>query len=113
MADQNLGRGPGVGKGGRERPPVEMRRDASSRILRRAAPGGPWRPGGALRWGPVGRYGIAAMRFEALRFPTSRLRSSQGVALGADRSLPYPLGALEEHVKLASLKASKRIAAIP
>ena len=41
-------------------------RNASSRILRRAAPGGPWRAGGALRWGPVGRCGIKAMRFEAL-----------------------------------------------
>ena len=41
-------------------------RNASSRILRRAAPGGPWRPGGALRWGPVGRCGIKAMRFGAL-----------------------------------------------
>ena len=28
-------------------------RNASSRILRRAAPGGPWRAGGALRRGPV------------------------------------------------------------
>ena len=40
--------------------------NAPSRILRRAAPGGPWRAGGALRWGALGRYGIKAMRFEAL-----------------------------------------------
>ena len=28
-------------------------RNASSRILRRAAPGGPWRPGGGGLWGAV------------------------------------------------------------
>ena len=27
---------------------------------------GPWSPGGALRWRPLGRCGIQAMRFEAL-----------------------------------------------
>ena len=39
--------------------------NASSRFLRRAAPRSPWSPGGALRRGALGPFGIAAMRREA------------------------------------------------
>ena len=43
-------------------------RNASSRFLRRVAQRSPWGPGGALRRGALGPFGIAVMRFEALGF---------------------------------------------
>ena len=58
-------------KGGKERPPAEMRRDASSRILRRVAQRSPRSPGEALRRGALGPFEIAAMRREAPGFAKS------------------------------------------
>ena len=66
MADRKHAGGlrrPGGGKGEAAKPPHG---NASSRFLRRAAQRSPWSPGGALRRGPRGPFGIAAMRFGAL-----------------------------------------------
>ena len=54
--------GLGAARGGPKRPPRKCVGNASSRILRRAAQRSPRSPGGALRRGPRGACGIAAVR---------------------------------------------------